>query len=340
MNKDKKKIQGLPAFLSVMVFVIVAALLFFIYRGDITVMAECRAEKGAFNRNNEDEMVSELISDRSGYLRIPLPDTVEESDITVSDEPFKKLIFVRISGVDEDYYKDNFFSGDMTGIKDVRYGYLDGISTVELETEKLRVPVSEYVRGGFFIKVVSPAEVYGRVVVIDPGHGGDDPGSVVYGIEEKKITENVALRIKDKLVSQGAGVYLISRDDPRFTDEYIAGLADEIDADILLTLHTGADANTRTTKGVSVKANSGIKDKAEILTQMLSEACGQKNLGLSNERLSGVAEITASPCIWLKLGVITNKEEALKMDSEEYQEKAADTIVKFINTELRRGENE
>lgn len=340
MNKDKKKIQGLPAFLSVMVFVIVAALLFFIYRGDITVMAESRAEKGAFNRNNEDEMVSELISDRSGYLRIPLPDTVEESDITVSDEPFKKLIFVRINGVDEDYYKDNFLSGDMTGIKDVRYGYQDGVFTVELETEKIRVPVTEYVRGGYFIKVASPAKSYDRVVVIDSGHGGDDPGSVVYGIEEKKITENVALKLRDKLTSKGAKVYLILRDDPMATDEYIAGIADETDADVLLTLHTGADANTRITKGVSAKATFDIKEKAEILTRMLSEACDQKDLGLSNERLSGVAEITASPCIWLKLGVITNKEEALKMDSEEYQEKAADTITEFIDKELRREENE
>ncbi len=340
MNKEKKKIQGLPAFLSVLVFVITATLIFLIYRGNLTVMAESRAEKGVFNRNVEDETVSEFIGDRSGYLKIPLPDSVEESDITVSDDPFKKLIFVRINGVDEEFYKDNFFSGDMTGIKDVRYGYQDGVSTVELETEKLRVPVTEYVRGGFFIKVASPAEVYDRVVVIDPGHGGDDPGSVVYGIEEKKITENVALKLRDKLVSEGAGVYLVSRDDPAYTDESIAAIADETDADILLTLHTGADANTRITKGVSAKANFEIKEKATILTQMLSEACGQKDLGLSNERLSGVAEITASPCIWLKLGVITNKEEALKMNSEEYQEKAADTIAEFINTELRRGENE
>lgn len=331
-NNDKKERPGITAFLSLLIFALSVGLVILTDYSGITVMAESRAERGVFNKRAENEMVSELISDRSGYLRIPLPDTVEEGDIDVIEEPLKKRIFIQISGVDEDYYKENFFSGDMTGIRDVKYGFLNGISTVELETEKIRVPVTDYIRGSFYVNVASPAEIYDRVVVIDPGHGGDDPGSIVYGVEEKVVTANVALKLGKELESRGAKVYLINREEASVSESDIARTVNECDADLLLTLHTGADADTRTTKGVEARASDDMKEKAEILTGMLSASCDQRDLKVSEWKVpEGLSDI---PCIWLRLGVITNKEEALKMNSEGYQDKAVKTIADFILNRL------
>lgn len=50
--------------------------------------------------------------------------------------------------------------------------------------------------------------VAGRVIVLDPGHGGDDPGVVVGSIREKEITLPIAIKTKEVLEAQGAKVVL------------------------------------------------------------------------------------------------------------------------------------
>lgn len=301
--------------------------------GVVTVRAESRAKRGAFNNDGEETVFEGADGNRAGYLRIPLPDEVEESDIKVAGDIYNKMIIISITGADEDFYKDNFFSGDMTGIDDVRYGCADGISTVELNTEAVSVPVTEYTKGSFFVRVVPPDEVYDRIIVLDGGHSGrDDPGSVVYGIEERSITHAVAQKVYEKLNSEDTFVYFTSVENPDLSEEDKIRIAEDLNADMLISIHTGADPDTRVTNGVGAAATGGLKNSASDLTSALAETCGQKDLGVSPRNLvSPVGEISV-PALRVKLGFITNKAEAEKMNTAEYQEKAALVIADFIDT--------
>jgi N-acetylmuramoyl-L-alanine amidase len=51
-------------------------------------------------------------------------------------------------------------------------------------------------------------EVRGKVIIVDPGHGGDDPGVVVGSIREKELTLPIAQKLKAVLEEHGAKVIL------------------------------------------------------------------------------------------------------------------------------------
>jgi N-acetylmuramoyl-L-alanine amidase len=82
-------------------------------------------------------------------------------------------------------------------------------------------------------------------IVIDPGHGGRDPGASVRGLTEAELTLDVALRL-EKLLQQVAGIEVILT---RRTDEYIpleerTAIANRENADLFLSIHANASRNT------------------------------------------------------------------------------------------------
>lgn len=83
-------------------------------------------------------------------------------------------------------------------------------------------------------------------IVIDPGHGGHDPGGVVRGTTEAGIVLDVALRL-EKLLAAVPGVNVILT---RRTDEFIplqerTALANREGADLFLSIHANANNNTQ-----------------------------------------------------------------------------------------------
>ena len=301
--------------------------------GEINVRAEGQAERGFFNKGKGPELPEDFVGDRDGFLKIPLPEGVGEESVSVVNDIYANNVIVSIRGTDEDFYKKNFFSGDMTNIDDVRYGYSDGTSVVELKTDRISVPVMEFSKGNLYIKVADPHSVYDRIIVVDAGHGGSDPGSVVYGVEEKDITSAIAERLKDLIGSgdKNYAVYLSAKEDTDASEEEREAFADKISADLIISLHTGADPDSRVTNGVGINTTPELKDRAAKLCTSLAGACGQQDLGVSTERVPGVTENTEIPFFRIRLGYITNKYEAEKMNSRDYQDKAAEKIASFVN---------
>ena len=81
-----------------------------------------------------------------------------------------------------------------------------------------------------------------RTIVIDPGHGGYDPGAVGPGrLEEKDVTLDVARRLRDRLASSGAYRVLLTRDDDRAVSlgDRVA-FANESGADLYVSVHVNA----------------------------------------------------------------------------------------------------
>ncbi len=86
-------------------------------------------------------------------------------------------------------------------------------------------------------------------VVIDPGHGGHDPGARVNGISEAALVLDVATRLEDLLMKQNIEVVLTRR-----TNDYVAleertALANRSDADLFLSIHANA-STAQSARGV------------------------------------------------------------------------------------------
>ncbi|MGI6092882.1 MAG: N-acetylmuramoyl-L-alanine amidase family protein [Negativicutes bacterium] len=104
----------------------------------------------------------------------------------------------------------------------------------------------------------SPLE--GRIIIVDAGHGGIDPGANRPGVEEKNINLAIALELKTALNSYGAKV-ILSRD----CDTDLSGLCDntkikgryhrdlaarvelveESDADLFISIHANSNSNSK-----------------------------------------------------------------------------------------------
>jgi N-acetylmuramoyl-L-alanine amidase len=93
-----------------------------------------------------------------------------------------------------------------------------------------------------------------RTIVIDPGHGGKDPGAVGrnIGAYEKTINLNVGLMLKDLLEKELGVRVLLTRSDDRFVSlQERTAFANENKADLFISIHTNASRD-RSSRGVEI----------------------------------------------------------------------------------------
>lgn len=86
-------------------------------------------------------------------------------------------------------------------------------------------------------------------VVIDPGHGGHDPGARVNGISEAALVLDVAARLEDLLKKQNVEVVLTRRTNAYVALEERTALANRSDADLFLSIHANA-STAQSARGV------------------------------------------------------------------------------------------
>jgi len=99
-------------------------------------------------------------------------------------------------------------------------------------------------------KAVPPRTV--RTIVIDPGHGGKDPGAIGRGgLKEKDVVLDIARRLKKLLERQGHRIIMTRTDDTFIPLSDRTQLANSRTADLFVSIHANANPN-RSTKGVQV----------------------------------------------------------------------------------------
>ena len=92
-----------------------------------------------------------------------------------------------------------------------------------------------------------------KLIVIDPGHGGRDPGAVGHGgLEEKRITLRVGLLLRDLIAQQLKKPALMTRDRDVFVElDDRAKIANSKDADLFVSIHVNSHPQ-RSTKGLEI----------------------------------------------------------------------------------------
>lgn len=102
------------------------------------------------------------------------------------------------------------------------------------------------------LQINKPKDKSVKVIVLDPGHGGNDPGAVgfVRKLKEKDVNLAVCLKLKPMLEKELGVTVLMTRSDDRFiTLQNRTKFANENRADIFVSVHTNA-SNSRTARGV------------------------------------------------------------------------------------------
>ncbi len=177
----------------------------------------------------------------------------------------------------------------------------------------------------------------GITVVLDPGHGGVDPGALGpvgdSGAMEKHLTLAVAQKARAYLQELGAQVYLTRQSDNGVTQADRAGLGERVKADFFLSLHfnsTAESANSSKSTGVEIYYYTpGSSGLARNLLNQLSSQTGRKARDVYRSTYV-VTRTYYAPSVLCELGFLSNPSEYEQMLSSGDIDRAAYGIAQGI----------
>lgn len=176
-----------------------------------------------------------------------------------------------------------------------------------------------------------------RIIVLDPGHGGSEPGAVAWNVKEKDLNLQVAKILRDMLQEAGYTVYM-TRSEDRYVGLYErADIANYLNTDLFVSIHHNASSNSGA-KGVmtlyypSSKKSEKLtgQDFAKIVQKNLVKDLNAKDWGTIPRPNLVVTRETKMPAVIAEFGFMTNKSELEKMVTYEFQYKAAKSLFKSI----------
>ena len=168
-------------------------------------------------------------------------------------------------------------------------------------------------------------------IVIDPGHGGDDPGAVVTFSEKHEAdhTLTTALLLKKELEDLGATVILTRDSDKSVSLENRAQLSNREQANAFISLHfdSGPNPNASGTTGYYFAATS--ENLAQTVNKYIARNLTLKSQGTKFQNFLVLRE-NKQPSILLELGYLNNVEDNKLIESSEYQENIAKSIASAL----------
>lgn len=181
-----------------------------------------------------------------------------------------------------------------------------------------------------------------KIVVLDPGHGGKDPGAVAGKILEKDLNLQVAKILRDMLVNAGIKVYM-TRSDDRFVDLYErAAFANRLKANLFVSIHHNASTDTKA-QGVMTLYYPSTKERsmtgmkfAQIVQKNLVETLKTRDWGIIPRPNLVVTRETSMPAVIAELGFMSNSQELKVLVTPEFQKKAAESLYKSIIEALQQ----
>ena len=149
-----------------------------------------------------------------------------------------------------------------------------------------------------------------KTIVIDPGHGGKDPGARGQrGTEEKDITLKVALKLRDLLSKQPGIRVLMTRERDQFVElEDRAKFANAQDADLFVSIHVNSHPQ-RSVKGIEIYHFGEAKDQRALEVAARENGTPLNSTGVGWEYL--VADLLTSKKIEASLELAWSAKEAM-----------------------------
>ena len=208
-----------------------------------------------------------------------------------------------------------------------------------------------------------------KTVIIDPGHGGKDPGAISNSqVYEKSVVLELSLMLRDLLVSQGYNVRLTRDSDIYLPLRERTRKATMQGADLFISIHANATANTgasgvetyylalasdETAQRTAARENSGagygIEELEKLVTKILKESKSVESRRLAQYIQTGLVDATNTisrgvkhapfvvligtkvPAVLVEVGFLSHQEEARKLANKAYKRNIAEAIARGID---------
>lgn len=175
------------------------------------------------------------------------------------------------------------------------------------------------------------------VVVIDPGHGGRDPGAVgIGGIQEKVINTTISNRVRQRLQEAGLTV-LMTREGDQWVDlDARAQFANRARADIFVSIHANAISMSRPeVNGLETYYLASGERLARSIHSSVLRNTDMRDRGVRQARFY-VLRHTTMPAVLVETGFVTGAEDAARFRNPAAVNQIADGIARGILDYLGR----
>lgn len=201
---------------------------------------------------------------------------------------------------------------------------------------------------GLFLSIILISETYaansnqtllGKVIYLDPGHGGIDSGTTYKKIYEKDINLILCKKLKKSLENIGATVYLTRDTDKdlalhnaknRKRSDLIsrAYLINKTKPDMYISIHVNYLSNTKY-KGLQIFYNNKNKQN-ELIATSLTKYIKEKTWNVREPKLNNTYYMyknITEPGVLIEVGFMSNPDDRYRLTHEEYQDKLISNIT-------------
>ena len=210
---------------------------------------------------------------------------------------------------------------------------VDGITRITANTRRIFAAVITEDDRYIHIHLRNPREVYDRIVVIDPGHGGTQPGTTAGPIHEKYPVLDVALKLYEMFQGSGIRVYSTRLADTTVSLAQRAALANEV-GDLFVSIHMNSVYPNRAPHGTetfyhlrdtNIYNGFTSAQMAEIFQRQMLEHLGTNDRGVKRGAFD-VLVFSQIPAVLSEIGFLSNPAEAERLLNPAFQRLAAEAM--------------
>ena len=242
----------------------------------------------------------------------------------------------RLVGIDQNRWEIKLFSLPKNSFKKIGEGLVSK-STINPRTKQKFFSVTERNQEFLQLPDVKKNKFY---VVLDPGHGGQDPGAIgIGGLKESEVVLDVSKRVKNLLSEKGVFVRMTRNNEVDLDLPPRVSIANRTDADIFVSIHANASrGKRRDINGLETFYYTGWRGRLlakKIQKQILKVSPGSPDRGVRQGRFF-VIKNTKMPAVLVEIGFLTGRLDARRLEKSIHRKRIAYAITKGILEYLSR----
>lgn len=184
--------------------------------------------------------------------------------------------------------------------------------------------------------------LYAGLVVIDAGHGGNDPGTSANGLVEKEVTLDIAKRLNELLVTNKISTYMIRTEDIFLDHKKRIAIANEKSASLYISIHCdwfnnpsygGTQTFYINKSDLKYKNLTELQYAKNVQTELI-KAMGSNNRGIAERGDLAVTKYAQMPSVLVELGFLSNPTDSANLATSTYRQKVAEGLAAAIKKSL------
>ena len=183
----------------------------------------------------------------------------------------------------------------------------------------------------------SGSALSGKVIVIDPGHGGADRGVRANGLEEATIVEDLAYRIEGRLAATGVFAFLTRGPDGDFPEAERAGFANAAEAHLCVSLHTDGSRSPRANGVATYYYGNDAQGHVSAIGQRFAGLVQREIVARtdlldcgSHAKTWDLLRRTRMPAVRIELGYLTHPGDAARLSDAGFRDVIAEAVVAAV----------